>query len=45
MDAITDDMKTLIRGMIELTFKCYENRLTKIFDDLFEVTKGCLQGC
>ena len=38
-------MKTLIRGLIEITFMHYENKLTKIFDDIFEVSKGCLAGC
>lgn len=38
-------MKTLIRGLIEITFLHYENKLIKIFDDIFEVATGCLSNC
>jgi hypothetical protein len=38
-------MKVLIRGIIELTFIHYENKLAKIFSDLFETATGCISGC
>lgn len=43
--AVDDTHKVLIRGLIETTFLYYENRLLKIFDDVFQVTTGCLSGC
>ena len=39
---LDDSHKVLIRGMIELTFKCYENKLIKVFQDLFETAQGCM---
>ena len=42
---IDPNSQVLLRGLIEQTFLCNENKLKKIFDDIFEVAKGCLSMC
>lgn len=39
---VNDNCKVLLRGMMELTFLNNENKLIKIFNDIFEVGIGCM---
>lgn len=42
---LDENSKILIRGLIEQTFISNENKLKKIFNDLFDVSQSCLSIC
>lgn len=42
---LDENSKILVRGLIHQTFISNENRLKKIFNDLFDVSQSCLNIC
>lgn len=42
---LDDNSKVLIRGLITYSFIANENNLKKVFSDLFDIGKSCLNVC
>jgi hypothetical protein len=42
---VDENLKTVLRGYIQATFELNENKLAKIFSDIYETGKGCIGAC
>jgi hypothetical protein len=42
---VDESLKTVLRGYIQVTFELNENKLSKIFSDIYETGKGCIGSC